>query len=97
MPEMKPTPKPWHVEFTTDGPYIVAEDGSVIASCRWQTMPEADANAVQMAASPELLEACELVLSQPHKAFCDDYYGQPCNCHYAAARAAIAKARGVAA
>ncbi len=91
------TPGPWHVKVFDDGAFMLAAGpvddltSCIIATREAHPEPaEGRANARLIAAAPDLLEACEmlLMLSLPI-----DVSGESM---VAKARAAVAKARGLA-
>jgi len=92
----KHTPGPWsiHHEFN-----VFDENGRCVASCGGYSSnfrdvePENRANAMLIAAAPDLLEACRALLAA-HSGICegDGDMGEDEDC--ARARAAIAKAEG---
>lgn len=92
------TPGPWNfveVEYTASQPAVFEvrdDEGAFIASAA------DEADALLIAAAPELLEACESVIrttGRVHAGACIvDEVGKGCICHVDKLRAAIAKARG---
>ena len=102
MSAPKHTPGPWITDDKQSGDvfrYVMPENGSVLPICRLDVDRfEAEANARLIAAAPELLEALEAMLS--HTADLDPMQGFRPEEDFSAvkqARAAIAKATGVAA
>lgn len=111
---MKFTPGPWRVRTGTFGDVVDANNAAVaIAQVRnddagnyvnGSGQPVRQANARLIAAAPELYEALEVILEEPHGCpFCDSGIlrtpNNPAkshteNCGYYRARLALAKARG---
>ena len=79
----KHTPGPWTYEQISNNAYVIDENGSAVMLYR-NPDDEMKANARLIAAAPELLEALEWAVDNPH----DDAYW------ISQARAAIAKAKG---
>lgn len=104
----KYTPGPWRMAltaaFSDDGTPRVGvwiEAGEYHSLATLMSVPQVKANACLMVASPEMYEALQLILSEPHGCpMCDS--GKLRNsanphfddCGFARARAAIAKAEG---
>ena len=79
----KHTPGPWTYEQISNNAYVIDENGSAVMLYR-NPDDEMKANASLIAAAPELLEALEWAVDNPH----DDAYW------ISQARAAIRKAKG---
>ena len=88
MTEQKSTPGPWHVPKDIPGPRVFGSDGWLVADCCGichRSVAEEKANARLIAAAPDLLEACKMVIKEGLTGPSLD-----------AVRYAIAKAEGVA-
>lgn len=94
MNETKHTPGPWHVDgmsifAPTD--HIAAKDVAVMVNDGNSSIAERGANALLIAAAPELLAACEMLVKG-----IGEHGGNYTDCLEASrvARAALAKAKG---
>lgn len=91
MSALKHTPGPWSVEQAHEGGGLVARPGC--AQFSLQIVPLADAHLI--AAAPELLAACQLLIEQYDAVPEFTMGGKLTNKPFTMARAAIAKATGV--
>ena len=86
---MNHTPGPWELGYSDLGSQIISSADGYVAVVHYWSRPEQEmkANARLIAASPDLLDALELILSAEDRGFGMDYV-KGC------ARAVIEKARG---
>lgn len=58
MEDLKHTPGPWDITYTSDGKMALIND-AYVCSVELDDRPEGEANAKLIMAAPELLKACE--------------------------------------